>query len=663
MSAIGTLLVANRGEIALRVMRTAKSLGIRTVAVYSDADAKAPHTRFADQAIRLGPAEAAHSYLDIEKVIAAAREAGADAVHPGYGFLSENAEFARACEGTGLVFVGPPAEAIEAMGDKARAKRAMIAAGVPCVPGYQGEDQSIEALVEAAKTVGFPVMVKASAGGGGRGMRLVGEAGDLRDALKRARAEAVAAFGSGDLIIEKAVERPRHVEIQVFADAHGRVIHLGERDCSVQRRHQKVIEEAPCPAMNPKLREEMGAAAIEAARAVDYCGAGTVEFLLGEDGGFYFLEMNTRLQVEHPVTEAITGLDLVAMQIAVAEGRSLPVSQEDVRFRGHAIEVRLCAEDPAAGFLPGTGQIDLFDPASGEGVRVDSGIETGGEVSPFYDSMVAKLITHGSTREEARRRMVAALAQTAFFGPASNRDFLIDALGRPDFVAGEAHTGFIADNYPDSQFSPPAPEFHDIAPMIALEQHLAAIRARLAAVHVSPELMGWSSTGGLAGSGLYRFAENANAMTARPVCGGFRVEADGEECTVVMEEIVPPRARLRIDGARLDVKYREESAGGLWLSAPVRTMRIENLSKRLNSAEATGAGGQVSAPMHGRLIEILVEEGAAVAAGDRLAVLEAMKMQHQIIAEIDGIVNAISAEAGQQIAADEVILEITPADE
>ena len=661
MSAIATLLVANRGEIALRVMRTAKSLGIRTVAVYSDAEAHAPHTRFADQAVRLGPAEPAQSYLDVDKVIAAAREAGADAIHPGYGFLSENADFARACEAAGLIFVGPPAEAIEVMGDKARAKRAMIAAGVPCIPGYQDDDQSQKALMAAARQIGFPVMVKASAGGGGRGMRLVEKAGDLSEALKLARAEAETAFGSGDLILEKAVRQPRHVEIQVFADAHGQVIHLGERDCSVQRRHQKIIEEAPCPVMSAGLREKMGAAAVEAARTVDYRGAGTVEFLLGEDGDFHFLEMNTRLQVEHPVTEAITGLDLVALQISVAEGRALPLSQDEVRLSGHAIEVRLCAENPAAGFLPGTGQVRLFDPPSGEGIRVDSGIETGGEVSPYYDSMVAKLIAHGSTREEARRRLVAALAQTALFGPASNRDFLIDALGRADFAAGKAHTGFIDENYPGGRFDPGPAGLAETGPAIALQQHRVAMQAREAAVHVSPELMGWSSTGHLAASARYRMGEDTDTVTARPVAGGFAIEAGEAQCRVSIEEITGARARLSIDGTRKDVKFAEDGGGAVWLAGPVRTLRVENLSLARQSREADAAGGRVSAPMHGKLVEIRVKEGTAVMAGDKLAVLEAMKMHHQIVAEIDGTVSAVTAEAGQQVAADDLILEISPA--
>ncbi len=364
-SRFSSILIANRGEIACRVIRSARTLGLRTIAVYSEADRGAPHVALADEAVLIGAGPVGESYLRPEKIIEAARLSGAEAIHPGYGFLSENAGFAQAVAAAGLVFIGPPVEAIRVMGDKAGAKRAMIAAGVPCVPGYEGLDQSDATFIAEADRIGFPVMVKASAGGGGRGMRLVEEPAELADALTRARAEALSAFGSGDLILEKAVRRPRHVEIQVFADAHGHVIHLGERDCSVQRRHQKVVEEAPSPVVSPELRARMGKAAVEAARAVDYRGAGTVEFLLDECGEFYFLEMNTRLQVEHPVTEMVTGLDLVAMQIAVAQGEPLPLTQDDLRLDGHAIEVRLYAEDPAAGFLPVTGDIALWEPASG----------------------------------------------------------------------------------------------------------------------------------------------------------------------------------------------------------------------------------------------------------------------------------------------------------
>ena len=409
MKALTTLLVANRGEIAVRIMRTAKTMGMRTVAVYSEADADAMHVREADQSICIGPAPVAESYLQINAILDAADRTGADCIHPGYGFLSENQAFASACEARGIEFIGPPNAAIEVMGDKARAKRAMIDAGVPCVPGYQGNDQSNAILIAEANKIGMPVMVKAAAGGGGRGMRLVHDPSDLESAIELAQSEAQNAFGSSELIIEKAVVRPRHVEIQVFADKSGNTIYLGERDCSIQRRHQKVVEEAPCPVMTPELRLAMGQAAVEAAKAVDYVGAGTVEFLLDEAGEFYFLEMNTRLQVEHPVTEMVTGYDLVEWQIRVARGETLPAEQDDIELFGHAIEVRLYAEDPTAGFLPSTGDIKLFSVPEGAGIRVDSGVETGDEVTPFYDAMIAKVITYGESREDARLKMVSAL--------------------------------------------------------------------------------------------------------------------------------------------------------------------------------------------------------------------------------------------------------------
>ncbi|MYF09246.1 MAG: acetyl-CoA carboxylase biotin carboxylase subunit, partial [Rhodospirillaceae bacterium] len=487
MRRFGTILVANRGEIAVRVMRTARALGHRTVAVHSEADSEAPHVRMADAAAHIGPAPAAESYLNIDNILRAAAETGADAVHPGYGFLSENADFARACETAGLAFIGPHADAIAIMGDKAEARRRMAEAGVPCVPGYDGAEQSDAALIAAAAEIGFPVMVKAAAGGGGRGMRLVAQAGALPDALAAARSEAENAFGSGSLILEKAIARPRHVEIQIIADSHGNTIHLGERDCSVQRRHQKVIEEAPCPVMTGDLREAMGAAAVEAARSIGYCGAGTVEFLLDADGSFYFLEMNTRLQVEHPVTEAITGLDLVALQIRVAEGRPLGLAQADFRPSGHAIEARLYAEDVAQDFLPAAGDIALWRPAAGPGVRIDSGVESGQAVSPFYDPMIAKFIAHGETRDIARRRLIRALAETAAFGLTTNKRFLIDCLKKDVFAKGDATTAFIDEQFPAADLAPSGPEFAIAAMAAVLKFLIDRDEAFEHSLNVSPE--------------------------------------------------------------------------------------------------------------------------------------------------------------------------------
>lgn len=428
MKKFDTVLVANRGEIAIRVLRAAQALGYRTVAVYSEADMDAPHVAHADVAVQVGAAAPSASYLNIGRLIAAAKESGAQAIHPGYGFLAENAEFAQACADNGLVFIGPSPDAIRWMGDKAGARRRMAEAGVSCVPGYDGADQSEATLLKEAERIGLPLMVKAAAGGGGRGMRLVERMEEVSHALASARAEAQNAFGSGTLILERAIRKPRHVEIQVFGDSLGTVVHMGERDCSIQRRHQKVIEESPCPVLTPELRAQMGAAAVAAACAIDYVGAGTVEFLLDQDHKYYFLEMNTRIQVEHPVTEAVTGIDLVELQFQVAQGLPLGIAQEHVHMTGHAIEARLYAEDVAAGFLPSTGQIELWQRPSGPGIRCDDGIEIGTMISPYYDSMLAKIVASGPTREVARTRLIKALKSTAIVGPQTNRDFLIATL-------------------------------------------------------------------------------------------------------------------------------------------------------------------------------------------------------------------------------------------
>ncbi|WP_300296935.1 acetyl/propionyl/methylcrotonyl-CoA carboxylase subunit alpha, partial [Ferrovibrio sp.] len=512
-----TILIANRGEIACRVIRSARALGYRTVAVYSEADAGAPHTLLADRAICIGPAEAKQSYLSIAAIIDAARRTGAQAVHPGYGFLSENEAFAQACADAGLVFIGPPASAIAAMGNKAAAKRRMIDAKVPCVPGYQGPStdsgQSDAVLLHEAERIGLPVMVKAAAGGGGRGMRLVRQHAELLPAIQSARSEAENAFGSPELILEKAVVDGRHVEIQVFADAHGNVIHLGERDCSVQRRHQKVIEEAPSPAVTAELRAQMGAAAVAAAKAIGYVGAGTVEFLLDGNGrDFYFLEMNTRLQVEHPVTEMITGLDLVALQIRVAAGDRLPLAQSDVRLNGHAIEVRLYAEAPHKGFLPQSGLLALWQPLVGEGIRVDHGLHESGQViSPFYDPMIAKIIVHGATREEARRRLIVALERCVALGIETNRGFLIDLLRHADFAAGRATTRFIPQHFE----TPAAPVADDT--LLNMAALLWFERAAASCGH--DPATGWSSTGRLGSPVLLQHGEAKAKRVVAPLGG------------------------------------------------------------------------------------------------------------------------------------------------
>lgn len=660
MKAFSSVLVANRGEIALRVMRGARSLGLRSIAVYSDADAQAPHVKYADDAVYLGAAPAGESYLVAEKIIAAALSSGAGAIHPGYGFLSENADFARMVEAAGLVFIGPSASAIEVMGDKAVSKRAMIGAGVPCVPGYQGEEQSDERLVAEAREIGFPLMVKAAAGGGGRGMRLVESAASLASAISTARSEAKNAFGSDELIIEKAIIRPRHVEIQVFADQHGHVVHLGERDCSVQRRHQKVVEESPCPVMTADLRERMGAAAVEAARAVDYVGAGTVEFLLDEKGHFYFLEMNTRLQVEHPVTEMVTGKDLVVMQLEVAQGQPLNFSQAQVELQGHAIEVRLYAEDPAADFLPCTGPVSRWSAPTGEGIRVDAGIESGGEVTPFYDPMLAKIIASGNSREQARQRLIRALEQTVLFGVRCNRDFLLDVLRSDSFAEGTATTAFIAEAYPNGY--PAAVRTPEHYAVSALLQYMFARKlAGEESLGINPELLEWSSTSDLESVLSYATDDGPITLRIHPQ-GGDRYAVLVDEKNNIQIELLAlhqGEARLLINGRRQTIFYMTEPDGRLHLTGPdCAGFTVIHLSAG-EAANGEGSGsGFITAPMHGCLVAVEVAQGDDVKVGDRLAVLEAMKMQHTLLADIDGKVASIAALVGAQLSADDLIVHI-----
>ncbi|WP_170559951.1 acetyl-CoA carboxylase biotin carboxylase subunit [Ruegeria atlantica] len=650
-----TLLIANRGEIAVRILRTARSLGLRTVAVYTTADAQSPHVDLADEAIWIGEGPVGDSYLKAEKIIEAAQETGAGAIHPGYGFLSENAEFAAAVGAAGLTFIGPEPEAIRLMGDKAVAKRLMTDAGVPCVPGYEGDEQSDTALTAKACKIGFPIMVKAAAGGGGRGMRLVQSAEALPETISIARSEAESAFGSGGLILEKAISDARHIEFQIFADGHGNVIHLGERECSVQRRHQKVIEEAPSPAMTPELRAQMGAVAIEAARAVGYCGAGTVEFLLEPSGTFYFLEMNTRLQVEHPVTEMVAGLDLVALQISVAQGDALSVSQEDITLDGHAIEVRLYAEDPANGFLPAIGPIDFWQAASGHGVRVDAGIQQGQDVSPFYDPMLAKIIAHGPTRETARTRLVMAVKETILLGTVTNAPFLDDILQHKFFISGEATTTFLDRTYPEGL---PAYEVNarDIALATALLLDADQARARATAGYVSADQLGWASAAlpPFATTFAYRDTEIQTRALARP--GGWTIWVYGDSYDVSCTKCDNGKVRARINAQTVDAATHITHDTAQIAIGPERLI-FRRLRPGALGAEPV-AGGRVTAPMPGALVEVSAKPGQNVSKGDRLAVLEAMKMQHQITAGVDGVVTSVHVEVGQQLNAGDVLIEI-----
>ena len=657
--AFSSVLVANRGEIALRVMRTVRNQGMRCVAVYSDADVMAPHVQFADAVAHIGGCPAADSYLVGGRIIQAALATGAQAIHPGYGFLSENADFARAVVAAGLTFIGPGPEAIEVMGDKAVSKRAMLAAGVPCVPGYQGDDQSDERLVREAGALGFPLMVKAAAGGGGRGMRLVRSATGLLEAIRLARSEAQNAFGSGDLILERAILRPRHVEIQVFADQYGNVIHLGERDCSVQRRHQKVIEESPCPVMTLELRERMGAAAVEAARAVNYLGAGTVEFLLDESGEFYFLEMNTRLQVEHPVTEMVTGLDLVQMQLEVAQGLPLRVEQGQVALQGHAIEVRLYAEDPARDFLPSAGPVVLWSPPGGEGVRVDAGIVSGAEVSPYYDSMVAKIICRGDTRDEARQRLLRALDDTALLGPASNRDFLLQALSHLAFARGEATTAFIGEAYPGG-IEAVLPSSADLAAAAVLRYLLAAQRACSQGIAIPTELRNWSSAGDLMSVVHLECAGVGHSLQVQPRdIDTYQVGDEGLRSIVQVRDLDAMQCRLIVDGSTWCARYHDTADGSLYLSvAGSGQFCLVDARSRACGGDDRDAGPLIRAPMHGLVMTLDVANGEQVEQGMALLTLEAMKMQHVISAPLSGTVARVTAAVGSQVASGEVLMEI-----
>ena len=663
MRKFNSILVANRGEIAVRVMRTAKSLGYRTIAVYSEADAGALHVRTADEAVLIGPAPAQQSYLDSAKILAAAKDTGAEAIHPGYGFLSENAEFARACEAAGIVFIGPTPEAIDLMGNKAAAKRRMIAAEVPCVPGYEDADQSDDVLIKAASEIGFPIMVKAAAGGGGRGMRLVHEEKNLVSALNSARSEALNAFGSDELILEKAIIEPRHVEVQVFADTHGNVIHLGERDCSVQRRHQKVVEEAPCPVMTPDLREKMGRAAVEAARSINYRGAGTVEFLLDASGSFYFLEMNTRLQVEHPVTELVTGLDLVSLQIQVAEGAPLGLDQSDITLNGHAIEVRLYAEDTTQDFLPCTGRIDAWEPATGDGIRFDSGIDAGQEISPFYDPMIAKVISYGDSREAARHRLIEALKGSVIFGLTTNRGFLIDILAEEKFAKGEATTAFIGELFDDERLAAKSPDTAEMAMAAVLLYQVERDRARAAAIYANDQLMDWSSGGLLLTRYVFASGDVEKDVTVSPLRdGSYEVMVDDKALKVEVMGRSKNRAQLTVDGKRKRLHYNTLAVGVVELTDDGRTLRFVNTIAFPLSAAGAAGSGHVTAPMHGTLLEVFVKPGDTVEVGTRLAVLEAMKMQHDILAEVTGIVEEVVAVAATQVSVGDLLFEIKTAE-
>ena len=657
---IKKILVANRGEIACRVFSTAKRMGIATVAVYSDADADALHVQMADEAVCIGPAASAQSYLVIDKVIQACKDTGADAVHPGYGFLSENSQFRDALDDAGIIFIGPGKKAIESMGDKITSKLIAEKAGVSCIRGYTDVVRDADHAVEISNGIGYPVMLKASAGGGGKGMRVAWDEADCRDGFERATNEARSSFGDTRIFIEKYIQQPRHIEIQIMADGHGNVIYLGERECSIQRRHQKVIEEAPSPFLNEATRHKMGEQSCALARAVDYQSAGTVEFIADADMNFYFLEMNTRLQVEHPVTELVTGQDLVEMMIRVAAGEKLALAQHDVSLTGWAMESRVYAEDPFRNFMPSIGRLSGYRESQGEGVRVDSGVYEGGEVSMHYDPMISKLITYGDDRGQAIDRMVDALDAYYIRGVNHNISFLNALMVHPRFVAGELTTNFIAEEFADGFNADLVPQNNP---------HIAVVVA--AAVHQEYRERS-SQISGQSEGHEYQVPDNWVVITGAeetPVSmtltlSGFLVSIGNEDYSVVTDwALGEPLFEAEINGQQVTVQVERSGSGyrlfyrGAEINALVLSPKAAELNKLMLEKAPVDLSRFLLSPMPGLLVKLAVKEGDQVKAGEELAVVEAMKMENSLRAINDGIVAKISAEAGDSLMVDQAILE------
>jgi len=653
------ILIANRGEIACRVIRTARRMGVQTVAVYSDADAGALHVEMADEKVRLGPPPAAQSYLLADRIVEACRETGAQAVHPGYGFLSERTFFAEALEAAGIAFIGPPPAAIAAMGDKIESKKLARAAGVSVVPGFVGEISDTDHAAQIAGEIGYPVMMKASAGGGGKGMRLAFSEAELREAFEPVRREAKAAFGDDRVFIEKFVTGPRHIEIQVLGDAHGNVLYLGERECSIQRRHQKVVEEAPSPFVTPEMRAAMGEQAVALAKAVGYRSAGTVEFIAGADRSFYFLEMNTRLQVEHPVTEMVTGLDLVEWMIRVAAGEKLPFAQEDIRLNGWSVETRVYAEDPYRGFLPAIGRLSRYRPPSGENIRVDTGVTEGSEISIHYDPLIAKLVTWGPDRAAAIEAQRGAIDRYVIRGLGHNLDFLAAVMAHPRFEAGNLTTGFIAEEFPDG-FHGAAATPHGLDAVIAAG---AVARAREAA---RAALIDGQLNGGAEVSEDWSVFVDGERHDVRVIETGEAVHVEAGERTMLVESAWVPGQLLfegALDGApfavsmeRLAVGYRL-TTGGRRYTVRVLARAHAPLAAHMIDRPPPDTSKMLMSPMPGLLTALRVAEGDSVEAGQPVAVIEAMKMENILRAERPGTVKAIRVAAGASVAADEIIVE------
>ncbi len=644
------ILIANRGEIACRVIRSARAMGIATVAVYSEPDANALHVREADEAVALGGSSAADSYLRIDKILAAIRQTGAEAVHPGYGFLSERAAFAEALAAENVVFIGPTPEAIGAMGDKIESKRLARAAGVSTVPGFLDVIPDAEAAVGIAREIGYPVMIKASAGGGGKGMRLAHDDDEAREGFRSATAEARSSFGDGRVFIEKAIVEPRHIEIQVLGDAHGNVIFLGERECSIQRRHQKVIEEAPSPFLDTATRRAMGAQSVALAKAVGYRSAGTVEFIVDRDRNFYFLEMNTRLQVEHPVTELVTGLDLVELMIRIAAGERLPITQEQVTLTGSAIEARVYAEDPLRGFLPSIGRLTRYVPPSGEGIRVDAGVDEGAEISMFYDPMIAKLVAYGATREQATDRMEAALGAFVVRGLNHNIGFLAAIVTRPRFREARLSTDFIPAEFPDG--------FHGVEPTAEALEELVALVA-------VARLRAGDGDAGEASVLVGPPPRIAHEVTVAVAGDGAYTVASGDQCRAIRTRWNPhePLFTAEVDGRAVSAQIERKGigwlarVGGATIQMRVVTRRTGALAALMPVKLAPDMSRFLLSPMPGLLVSVAVQPGQPVKSGEALAVVEAMKMENVLRAERDGTVKEIVSKPGESLAVDQVILE------
>ncbi|MDO5674252.1 MAG: acetyl-CoA carboxylase biotin carboxylase subunit [bacterium] len=662
------VLIANRGEIAIRIMRTCNRLGIGTVAVYSDADSRSLHRQFADEAVHIGPSASQQSYLVIEKIIEAAKQTGAEAVHPGYGFLSENAAFAKAVAAAGMTFIGPPTEAVQLMGDKITSKELAKNAGVPVIPGHIEAIADEEEALSVAAEIGYPILLKPAAGGGGKGMRIVHQPEDMKDALAASRKETQKAFNDTRVFVERYIEQPRHIEIQILADVHGNVVHLGERECSIQRRYQKVIEEAPSAAVGPELRERMGKAACDLAKTASYVNAGTVEYVMDADQNFYFLEMNTRLQVEHPVTEMITGLDLVEMQLRIASGEPLPFTQREVRLQGWAIEARICAEDPGRGFIPSTGMITRYAAPKGMGVRVDSGVNIGSKVDVYYDSMLSKLICYGQDRESARRLLLESLNGYHIEGVSTNIDFVSTVLCLPEFSAGELSTGFIAQHF-DGGIAKQPPKQEDMAlaalaatlifynRSVAVRESLKHMISSIGATRDRPQQVRYKCR---AGSEVFDVV-----LETQPVSGEIcmvRIGTERYAVRIPYFEFFRRRLKLVINGQTYRFRLRFENSfmfmsfNGIAQLFEVYTPREWNLIQYMPEKQDKGQSNVLLCPMPGLVVDVPVQKGERVFRGQSLVILESMKMESGVPSPIDGVVSEVLVQAGQAVEADDVLI-------